>query len=213
MPLLAPDSDENCCQDPITLCREILGRNHLDAPFLYVTDGGHYENLGLVKLLRRKCKTIWCLDASGDQIDTFNTIGEAFRTAESELGVSFAHDPKADMAPTTAQPPAGQPWFVKSTYCGNTFKYADDTPGVLIIVKAGVPKAAPWSIRSYQSEHTRFPCDPTMDQLFDGERFDAYRSLGRFSVTQALKSFSPNGDKLPAPNPAGATPPRVVGVP
>jgi hypothetical protein len=197
---------------PDYLVREILGRNHLDAPFLYVTDGGHYENLGLVELLRRKCKTIWCLDASGDQIDTFNTIGEAFRTAESELGVSFSHDPKADMAPTTTQPPAGQPWFVKSTFCGNTFKYDDDTQGVLVIVKAGVPNGAPWSIRSYQAEHAHFPCDPTMDQLFDGERFDAYRSLGRFSVTQALKGFSPNGEKLPAPKPVEATPPRAAGV-
>jgi hypothetical protein len=181
---------------PDYLLREIFGRNHLDAPYLYVTDGGHYENLGLVELLRRKCETIWCIDASGDQIDTFGTIGGAFRTAGSELGVRFDIDPNSAMAPTGDRPPPAKPWYVKSPYCGGDFTYGDGTKGRLIIVKAGVPQNAPWSVRSYQSEHPNFPCDPTLDQLFDGERFDAYRELGRYSVEQALNAFTPNGALL-----------------
>jgi hypothetical protein len=45
--------------------------------FLYVTDGGHWENLGLVELLRRGCTKIYCFDAAGDKEQTFFTIGEA----------------------------------------------------------------------------------------------------------------------------------------
>jgi len=78
---------------PQYLLREMLGRNHLDAPFLYITDGGHYENLGLVELLRRKCETIWCIDASGDEVDTFSTLGGALQTAESELQISVDIQP------------------------------------------------------------------------------------------------------------------------
>ena len=184
------------------LIREIFGRNHLDAPFLYVTDGGHYENLGMVELLRRRCRTIWCIDASGDQIDSFNTIGGAFMTASSELEVRFNVDPEGAMAPEGDRPKDGKPWFVKQPFCSGSFTYADGSPGTLVIVKAGVPEDAPWSVRSYQAQHANFPCDPTLDQLFDGERFDAYRELGRFSVEQALESLTCQGEKKESAAPA-----------
>jgi hypothetical protein len=178
---------------PAYFLREIFGRNHLDAPFLYVTDGGHYENLGLVELLRRKCKTIWCIDASGDKVDTFNTIGGAFATAESELDITFAIDPKAAMAPRGGVTHPNTQRFVPQPYCVGAFQYPDGTKGTLVIVKAGVPANAPWSIRSYQAQHPSFPCDPTVDQLFDADRFDAYRELGRFSVAEALATHTPDG--------------------
>lgn len=191
--------------------REMFGRNHLDAPFLYVTDGGHYENLGLVELLRRKCRTIWAIDASGDKIDTFNTLGGALRTAESELGIHFQIDPKGDMAPTDDDPGPDKPWFVKASFSTGTFTYPDATHGRLVVVKAGVPADAPWSIRSYQVEHPKFPCDPTMDQLFDAERFDAYRELGRFAVGQALAVVDPHGEPLSTVNDGAPEDPAPAG--
>jgi hypothetical protein len=192
---------------PHYLVREMLGRNHLDAPYLYVTDGGHYENLGLVELLRRKCKTIWCIDASGDQIDTFDTFGGALLTAFSELGVSIDIDPNGDMAPP--RPPEGSlpaPLYVKAPYCKGTITYADGKKGSIVLVKAGVPEDAPWNIRAYLAQHPHFPCDPTLDQLYDGDRFDAYRALGEFSVQAAITAFGVDQQKSPAesgPNDSG----------
>ena len=176
---------------PQYLLREMLGRNHLDAPFLYVTDGGHYENLGLVELLRRKCDRIWCIDASGDQIDTFDTIGGALRTASAELGVSIAIDPKKAMAPPPRFSSSSGPRYVKSPFCEGKITYADKTQGSIVIVKAGVPNNAPWSVRSYLAEHPAFPCDPTLDQLYDADRFEAYRALGQFSVHEAISALGP----------------------
>lgn len=170
---------------PQYFVREMFGRNHLDAPFIYVTDGGHYDNLGLVELLRRKCKTIWCIDASGDQEDTFDTFGEALMTADSELNVKIDVDPTT-MAPTTPRS-ANSPWYVPIPYSKGKITYPDGGEGTIVIVKAGVPKDAPWSVRAYASDHPKFPCDPTLDQLYDSDRFDAYRELGRFSVEQAIK--------------------------
>jgi hypothetical protein len=180
---------------PQYLVREMLGRNHLDAPFLYVSDGGHYENLGLVELLRRKCKVIWCIDASGDQIGTFDTFGGALRIAGAELGVSIAIDPEGDMAPEEGQE---DPQYVKAPYSKGTITYADDTQASIVIVKAGVPKDAPWSIRSFQAQNPKFPCDPTLDQLYNAERFDAYRMLGAFSMAQALNAFGIDQSGTPA---------------
>jgi hypothetical protein len=50
---------------PWYLLKEMFGWNSVNDAYLYVTDGGHYENLGLVELLRRGCTEIFCFDASG----------------------------------------------------------------------------------------------------------------------------------------------------
>ena len=176
---------------PQYFLREMLGRNHLDAPFLYITDGGHYENLGLVELLRRKCETIWCIDASGDRVDTFNTLGCALQLAQSELQVSIEIHPVRDMVPEAPRSDGSTPQYVKYPFCRGTIRYPDGKEGTLIFVKASVPRNAPWSITSFAQQNPKFPCDPTIDQLYDAERFDAYRELGRFSVDEAAKKWPP----------------------
>jgi hypothetical protein len=176
---------------PQYFLREMLGRNHLDAPFLYITDGGHYENLGLVELLRRKCETIWCIDASGDRVDTFNTLGSALQLAQSELQVSIDINPVRDMVPEAPRSDGSSPQYVKYPFCRGTIRYPDGKKGTLIFVKAGVPRNAPWSITSFARKNPKFPCDPTIDQLYDADRFDAYRELGRFSVEEAAKKWPP----------------------
>src|SRR5262249_10254083 len=37
-----------------------------DGPRVYISDGGHYDNLGLLTLLRARCSEIWCVDAEPD---------------------------------------------------------------------------------------------------------------------------------------------------
>lgn len=68
--------------------------------FVYISDGGHWGNLGLVELLRRGCTEILCLDASGDQVDTFHTIGSAIALARDELRIEIDLD-LTPLRPTT----------------------------------------------------------------------------------------------------------------
>jgi len=170
---------------PQYFVREMLGRNTLDDPFLYVTDGGHYENLGLVELLRRKCKIIWCIDAAGDKPNTFETLGGALQTAQAELQISVDIHPETKMAPPRPKPKSG-PWFVPEPFCKGTITYPDGQTGTIAFVKAGVPANAPWSVLAFANENPEFPCDPTLDQLYDADRFDAYRELGEFCVDLAI---------------------------
>lgn len=174
---------------PDYLLRELFGRNRLDARYLYVTDGGHYENLGLVELIRRRCRWIWCVDGAGDSIDTFNTLGEALALARSELGVTTAITPEADMAPdpevSAARAKLGKPPFAKRAFCHGVLTYPDGTTGDLVVIKAGVPADAPWDVQSFYERHHQFPCDPTANQLYTAERFDAYRALGTYAMQSA----------------------------
>lgn len=176
---------------PWYLVGEMCGWNSLNSKFIYVTDGGHYENLGLVELLRRRCRYIWCVDASGDQQGTFSTLAGAIRLARSELGCDISIDPDTAMAPdpdvTKARAATGKKPVVKAPFCTGTITYSDipGDVGTLVVIKAGVPADAPEDIAEYYETNAHFPCDSTLDQLYDAERFDAYRSLGSFSFNQA----------------------------
>jgi len=182
------------------LLKEMVGKNDPEAKFIYVTDGGHYENLGLVEMLRRRVPYIWCVDASGERQDGFSTIAGAIAIAYSELGIRIDIDPMGDMAPdkTVTQTRAGDNLkpVVKQTYSVGTIHYPPQGPndsedsgmtGRLVIIKTGVPADAPDDVLSfYQSDTKNFPCDPTLDQLYTADRFDAYRSLGAFAASQAI---------------------------
>jgi hypothetical protein len=167
---------------PYYLVKELLGWNKLDDKFLYVTDGGHYENLGLIELLRRGCTTIYCFDASGDEVDTFHTLGQAMAIARIDLLVDIEIEPKA-MVPDEKTGYAGTDHVVGS------FTYPDGTKGELIFIKAAVTKDAPWDVRAYQEKDKRFPTHSTADQLFDEGQFEAYRALGEHSTRRAVAAF------------------------
>jgi hypothetical protein len=176
------------------LFREMFGKNNPESKFLYVTDGGHYENLGLVELLRRRCRYIWCLDASGEQQDGFSTIAGATALAFNELGCRIEIDPAGDMGPvplvTKQRAALGLKPVVKRTFSVGTIFYDPQDPtdiGRLVAIKTGVPEDAPEGVTDfYQNDKKSFPCDTTLDQLYTSDRFDAYRSLGAFAASQAL---------------------------
>ena len=75
------------------LWAEAAGRLSYRATWMYVTDGGHYDNLGLVEALRRGASHIVVLDASGDKADTWFTLGGAIALARADAGVDIDLDP------------------------------------------------------------------------------------------------------------------------
>lgn len=180
------------------LLREMAGSSPGSARYVYVSDGGHFDNLGLVELLARRCDWIFTIDASGDAIDTFGTLGQALSIAQAELGITVDIDPAGDMAPS-----ADAPTLVRSTFSRGVIHYparpAIDgvgeiaaAGGTIIVVKAGVPADAPWDVASYHRRYPRFPTDPTTDQLYPAPRFDAYVSLGRFAMRSAWNRWGPD---------------------
>jgi hypothetical protein len=156
----------------VRLLYEVAGRHRARSTFLYVTDGGHIENLGLLELLRRECTTIVCLDAAGGSTETFSTLGEAIALAASELNVRVSIDPARDLEPFGDR-------TNRADHAVGEIRYASGKTGRLIYGKALVTAESPWDVRAYAAKDRRFPATPTSDQLFSGETFDAYQALGR----------------------------------
>ncbi len=168
---------------PWYLLKEAFGLHRLKDPWVYVTDGGHYENLGLVELLRRRCREIYCFDASGDSPDTFGTMAEAMRLAREELNVEVVMRPEP-MKPDSSGISRMGVWAGTVAYPA----IGDGEPevGWIVLAKLAVPRTAPFDIVDLARSLPSFPNHPTADQLYTDQKFEAYRALGHHLGREAI---------------------------
>ncbi|MDQ4070535.1 MAG: hypothetical protein M3203_13845, partial [Actinomycetota bacterium] len=187
---------------PTLLFRELLGFYRSTSRFVYVTDGGHYENLGLVELIRRGCQWIYCFDAAGDRIDRFTTVADAVSIARTELGVRIEIDPTA-MAPAP-----GSAYNPTSHVTGLVVYPAGDDPvGHVVFAKLGITEDLPPDVKSWRETHPTFPTDGTADQLYTDQRFEAYRALGAATAVGAINAMRQLRGEPPYLGPAPLRPP------
>ena len=165
----------------LSLLRELLGRMGLRGRWIYVTDGGHYENLGLVEALRRGATEIVVFDASGDAPHSWTAFGQAVETARADLGVQVDLDP-TPMAPTGDGGRA--PTLVVQGSCS----YPNGAQATLVLCKLAMPMevAGVLGRRGLGEEPRDFPHDSTAQQLYGDREFEAYRRLGELGGERAL---------------------------
>jgi phosphate/sulfate permease len=179
---------------PLYLLYELIGLNQVSDRYLYVTDGGHYENLGLVELLRRGCTEIYCLDASGVGRDgtQFEALGEAIALARSELGVDVRFDTEKDERNPEKLVPDKESQTAERDVITGTILYPpgpdeeEGLEGKLIYVRNTMTAKAPWDVRAHHEADPRFPNNPTVDQLYTDQKFEAYRALGAQAGARAV---------------------------
>jgi hypothetical protein len=185
---------------------EAVGQLSYRATWMYVTDGGHYDNLGLVEALRRGASHVVVLDASGDKADTWFTLGGAIALARADAGVEIELDP-------TTMCPSGRglaPGQVAYPWAYGVFRRPQEVPGLpsqgeIWVCKLGWWTRAPWDVRAYAAGHPTYPTDCTLEQLYDATEFEAYQQLGAAAVRDAAKRCAPPLAWVPAP-PVAATP-------
>jgi hypothetical protein len=171
--------------------REAFGGLTLKHRFIYLTDGGHWENLGLVELLRRRCTDVLCFDASTDADGAAGDIGRAIALARSELGADIALDP----APT--RPLDGT--TSADLAVRGAVHYPDGGEARLVYAKATLTEALSWDLRSFQHRDGRFPHHSYARQIFTDEQFEAYRSLGHAAGRRAVELLNLPTSQLRSP--------------
>jgi hypothetical protein len=185
--------------------RELFGINYNDARLVQVTDGGHYENLGLVEALRRRARLIFCVDGGGDAPPLAGGLTDAMRLAEYELGVTITLDTVGPYSVDNIAPGSGAPFgdehalaslnkrLTKGMVVAGKITYppaagleGDQSNGVLVFAKAVVWEGCPYWLLTYAAAQAAFPHDPTSDQWFNEGQFAAYTALGRLMAEQAV---------------------------
>jgi hypothetical protein len=172
---------------------EITGRLYENADAIYLTDGGHIENLGLYELLRRHCKVIIVVDAEADLEMHFPSFITVQRYARIDLGIridlpwqpiqarTLAEMRHADAAPAggpDSNPPAPPRPTQGPHVAVGTIDYGGGQIGYLVYVKSSLTGDENDYILDYARRYDTFPHEITLDQLFSEEQFEVYRALG-----------------------------------
>jgi len=91
------------------LYAEAAGHTSYRSTWMCVTDGGHYDNLGLVEALKRApalgVTHILVLDASGDKTDTWSTLGGSIALARSDAETEIVINPMRMITPPRSNAP------------------------------------------------------------------------------------------------------------
>lgn len=164
----------------VNMFKEIIKTYDLDNdPNVYATDGGHWENLGLVELIRRRCAVIVCIDASGDQPGTYNTLKQAIKLARLECEARVEIDDWSELA-------VDAEGVANKNFATGTVTYENGDIATLLYVKAAVMQSTPLHIQRYASGDLRFPNYSTSDQSLAAEEFSHLIHLGYSSMSDAL---------------------------
>ncbi|MDQ3413428.1 MAG: hypothetical protein M3480_00380, partial [Verrucomicrobiota bacterium] len=71
---------------------EAFGLTNNCSPYVYLSDGGHFENLGLYEMVLRRCHYIVVSDAGEDPLCSFADLGSAVRKIRIDFGISIEFD-------------------------------------------------------------------------------------------------------------------------
>jgi len=176
--------------EPLIL--EALGMTDDTYRWIELTDGGHFENLGLYEMVMRRCKKIIVIDAGADPKCEFEDLGNALRKIEIDLGIPIRF---GDMNMLAGANP-------KNRYCAVAtidYQCVDDDPnlpdeqrkalaGQLIYIKAAITGMEPPDIKQYSLTHDDFPHETTANQFFNESQFESYRHLGSYEIESIVKS-------------------------
>jgi hypothetical protein len=164
---------------------------------IQLTDGGHFENLALYELIRRKAAIIIISDGGADENYQFNDLANAIEKVRVDFGVTIRFDEKYNLSrflPGSA--PGDDKLFIdkfqlaESGFAIADINYNDEkgSSGKLIYLKATLTENLPADIYGYKSAHQSFPNQTTADQFFNEDQFEAYRELGYQLTWQMLNS-------------------------
>jgi hypothetical protein len=167
--------------------------------FLQLSDGGHFENLGLYELVRRKMDLILVSDGGQDGDFTFADLGNAIERVRVDFGVNIRFDDECYTLEGVLPKPReakSETWRIKFGLAKRGFALASiwypdrQSCGVLIYVKATMVDGLPSDLYAYKAQNPEYPDQTTLDQFFDEDQFEAYRELGYNLVKQMFAEFA-----------------------
>ena len=191
------------------LFKELIGAVSDASNYVNLSDGGHFENMGLYELVRRRCSYIVVCDAEADPNMIFEGIGSAITKCRADFGAEI----DLDLRPLQIQPDCG---LSKAHCVVGTIRYpppedqrgetgadsstpceclgesgADNYTGVIVYLKSSLAGDEPADLLAYKLRHDVFPHDMTADQWFAETQFESYRRLGHHIAMTAIQPALP----------------------
>lgn len=164
------------------LLKELFGNADDQYDFVNLTDGGHFENLGVYELVRRQCKVIIVSDGGADDMNgfTYEDLGNAIQKCRVDFGATIEMFGMDKMRPRDAQ----------ARYACGRIRYADGDTGVLIYLKPMLCGNETVDVSHYAALHNDFPHQSTGDQWFEESQFESYRQLGILTAQEMIDRYA-----------------------
>ncbi len=190
---------------PSYLFAEALSATNEDRAFVNLSDGGHFDNMGIYELIRRRCRYIVLVDAECDPDYSFSSLAEVIRMARIDFDVQIQIDTQA-VAPKPGERYAQRHWALgkilykdparsadgaNSDYPDRGLRDSGESDGHLLYIKSSLlgPERSHHisaDIVEYARRHNDFPHDSTADQFFNEQQFESYRKLGECIASEML---------------------------
>lgn len=183
----------------VNMFKEIFGVYDPKDPNVYATDGGHWDNLGLVELIRRRCDTIIAIDTSGNPPGTYTALKDSIALARHECGaeVSFPADQWKLLE-------VGEDGLVDKNHMLGTVRYRDGHEARVLYVKGAVARTSSLAIQRYAAGDRTFPNYSTANQMLSDRQLTFLIRLGNEAMCDALDCH-PIVDSTLAATPAQAS--------
>jgi hypothetical protein len=170
--------------------------------FWYLSDGGHFENMGGYELVRRELPLIIVIDSEADPTYTFEGLANLVRKARVDFNARITFETDTTPLPTLAAGGFGTLESLRPIPVANDrsiephragghaalarIEYASGRTGTLIYIKPSLTGDEPMDILEYARHHGPFPQQPTSDQFFDEAQWESYRALGEHVARQVF---------------------------
>ncbi len=174
----------------VYLLSELVAESNEQSNYVYLSDGGHFENLAIYELVKRRCRLIMACDSGADGAYSCGDLMSVIEKCRTDFGVDIK------ISVSDIKPQSGQCVSVKNYTIGDIYYGPDpEDRGMLIYLKASLPMddvKAPLAarlaagVRSYAEVHPDFPHQSTADQWFNEVQFESYRALGEYIATAAV---------------------------
>ena len=164
------------------LISDLTGNTNTSKNFVCLSDGGHFDNMGLYELIRRKCRYIVLSDAEQDETLLCEGLANAVRRCRIDFGVEITFSDIEDITNLNKQ------FFSKKNYTLGKIKYPENLSqeGILIYIKASMAVKENIDLQEYKKRNPTYPHQTTADQFFDEEQFESYRKLGMNIVDKII---------------------------
>ena len=159
------------------LAREMLGVTNDRGRAVYLSDGGHFENLGVYEMVRRRCRYLVVVDADADPDAGFADLGNAVRKSLIDQDIEILFSPAVSIGSRT------NPVQPALDYAYAKISYPEGTIGEIIYLKPSYLSDVPIDVRAYGVTSTTFPQESTVEQWFSESQFESYRRLGEYQMS------------------------------
>lgn len=157
----------------------------LNAPYWYISDGGHFDNTGVYALLKRRLPLILLADCGADPDYRFADVENLVRKAriDHDALIEFV-DPTSlaplvgPLAPRFGEPSSIGPGGDEAHLMLARVSYRDGFKGALLVVKPRLVPDLDLDITGYAARNPAFPQQSTLNQFFSEEEWEGYCSLG-----------------------------------